>query len=117
VEIHVKDKRLRAALEDETLCRRRHGMEMTKKLMLRVASLRAAETLADFWPPFSGPERCHELKGDMAGTFSIDLKQPYRLLFEATDVKESTAHENMDQRERWQSITSVEILTIEDTHG
>ena len=37
--------------------------------------------LVDFWPPNSGPERCHELKGDLAGVFSIDLKQPYRLLF------------------------------------
>jgi len=91
-------------------------MEMTKKLMLRLASLRAAETLADFWPPASGPERCHELKGDLAGTFSIDLKQPYRLLFKVTEVKEPSNGE-MDQRERWQAITSIEISEIEDTHG
>lgn len=116
MEIYAKDNRLRAAFEDEALCRRRYGMEMTKKIMLRLASLRAAETLADLWPPFSGPERCHELKGDLAGTFSIDLKQPYRLLFKATDVKESS-NDEMDHRERWQTITSIEISEIEDTHG
>jgi hypothetical protein len=48
---------------------------MMRKIMLRLSELRAAVSLADFWPPMSGPERCHELKGELAGTFSIDLKQ------------------------------------------
>jgi proteic killer suppression protein len=112
VDLFVSGKRLRKVIDDEAACRRQYGANMAKKLALRLASLRAAESLADFWPPKSGPERCHELKGDRKGTFSVDLNQPYRLLFQAT--KEPNA---ADEQERWKSITSIDITAIEDTHG
>lgn len=115
MEIHVSDGQLRKALDDESLCKRRFGADMTKKLFLRLAALRAAESLATFWPPKSGPERCHELKGDLAGIFSIDLKQPYRLLFKVR--AEGPLRECSDEREQWRTITVIEILAIEDTHG
>lgn len=88
---------------------------MAQKIKLRLAALRAADSLNDFWPPKSGPERCHELKGNLAGTFSVDLKQPYRLLFKPS--AESTSSDRSDEQERWKGITSIEILAIEDTHG
>ena len=112
--VFVKDRKLRGALEDERLCKRRYGVDMSMKLRMRVATLRATESLADFWPPMSGPERCHELKGKLAGTFSIDLKQPYRLLFKPTTAD---PEQSSNEQERWRSIKSIEILRIEDTHG
>jgi len=115
MDIYVKDNKLRATLEDEATLKRRYGTEMMKKVNIRIAALRAAETLADFWPPLSGPERCHELKGDLSGTFSIDVKQPYRLLF--TPVETNAAKDRSDEQKRWKSITAIEILGIEDTHG
>ena len=114
MDIYVDDNGLRNAVEDQGLCRRRYGADMAKKLQLRLTALRAAESLADFWPPKSGPERCHELKGERAGTFSIDLKQPYRLLFKAI---RTTPVEDSGEQQRWKSITSINILAIEDTHG
>jgi proteic killer suppression protein len=115
MDIQVKDRRLRAAFEDESVCIRRYGTDMTKKLMNRLASLTAADSLADFWPPKSGPERCHELVGDLAGTFSIDVKQPYRLLFKP--VEEDVSPDRSNERQRWASITTIVILDIEDTHA
>ncbi len=115
MEIYVRDKKLKAALEDEAICKRRYGMDMTKKLKLRLAALRAAESLADFWPPMSGPERCHELKGDLVGTFSVDVKQPYRLLFTPIEAEPDT--DRSDEQQRWRSIKTIDILRIEDTHG
>jgi proteic killer suppression protein len=115
MEIEVPDKKLRSAIDDQAVCKRRYGADMAKKLMLRLAVLRAAESLADFWPPKSGPERCHELIGDRAGTFSIDLKQPYRLLFEPSATTPPPP-ERSDEQQRWKSITAIDILTIEDTH-
>lgn len=106
---------MRAALESETACRRHYGAEMCKKLQLRLAALKAADSLADFWPPKSGPERCHELKGAQAGVFSIDVKQPYRLLFRP--VQEASPADRSDEQGRWRGIHAVELLTIEDTHG
>lgn len=114
MEIRAKGK-LKAALESETDCQKQYGRDMTKKIMLRVAVLRAAISLADFWPPSSGPERCHELKGDQAGTFSVDLKQPYRLLF--IPIEENAPVDRSDEKTRWASITKIEIVGIEDTHG
>jgi proteic killer suppression protein len=115
MEIHVTDNSLRKAISDEAACKKRFGMDMAKKISLRLAALRAANSLADFWPPKSGPERCHELQGKLAGKFSIDLKQPYRLLF--IPIGENVIADVSDERERWQSITSIDIIGIEDTHG
>ena len=115
MQIEVKDKKLRAALDDEALCKRRYGADMTKKLTMRIGALEAAQSLATFWPPFSGPERVHQLKGDLKGTFSVDLKQPYRLL--VRPLGEGTTEAATDEQERWKSITAIEVIGIEDTHG
>src|SRR6266436_1797302 len=114
MEILVSDKRLRKVIDDDAACRRQYGADMAKKLALRLASLRAADSLADFWPPKSGPERCHELKGDRKGTFSVDLNQPYRSLFQSAS---KPAGDEAEEQQRWKSITSIDILAIEDTHG
>jgi proteic killer suppression protein len=114
MDIYVSDNNLRGAITDEGDCRRQYGADTAKKVTLRVAALRAADSLADFWPPKSGPERCHELKGDRAGTFSVDLKQPYRLLFEAYEA--TAMPDRSDERLRWKSIMAIHILGIEDTH-
>lgn len=115
MEIHASDKNLRAALDDEAACKRRYGADMAKKLKLRVTALKAADSLADFWPPKSGPERCHELKGNLAGTFSIDVKQPYRLLFKPIEAE--APEDRSDEQQRWKSIKAIELVAIEDTHG
>ena len=115
MEILAKDRKLRAALEHEEPCKRRFGVTMCKKLRVRIAALRAADSLATFWPPNSGPERCHELKGSLSGTFSIDLEQPYRLLFKP--IEEQPPEDRSDEQQRWSSITAIEVLRIEDTHG
>ena len=114
MEIEVSDN-LRCDIQDEAACRRSYGAEMTKKIALRLAALRAAESLGDFWPPKSGPERCHELKGDIAGTFSIDVKQPYRMLLKPKE--DPPEFDPPDEQQRWKAIKAIEILAIEDTHG
>lgn len=96
------------------MCRRRFGKAMTRYIRLRVDALIAAVSLHDFWPPKSKPERVHELKGGLAGTFSVDVKQPYRLLFQPMSELADVAG---DTEERWKQIKSIEILRIEDTHG
>lgn len=115
MEIFSRDKALKAALESEASCRRHYGTEMCRKIQLRVAALRAAESLADFWPPKSGPERCHELKGAELGIFSIDVKQPYRMLFKPINTVEPLDRSN--EQARWSGINTIELLEIRDTHG
>jgi plasmid maintenance system killer protein len=126
MELRVNDKKLKRALTDETECRKRFGEAMAKKIRLRIDALSAAESLGDFWPPYSGPERCHELKGDLAGNFSMDVKQPYRLLFrpvtfvDETEVKHNEdskiQSEAQDSKQQWLAIQTIEIFGIENTH-
>ena len=115
MEISTKNNKLKRIFEDETFCKRRYGQEMSKKINLRLTALRAAESLATFWPPMSGPERCHELKGDLKETFSMDLKHPYRLLFRSDH--ETSTSEPSAEKERWSNITAIQLTGIEDTHG
>jgi len=115
MQVYISNKKLKRTLEDDAERTKRFGADMAKKINLRMGALAAAESLAVFWPPKSVPERCHELKGDSAGTFSMDLKQPYRLLFWPVDVPEEL--ETADEKQRWQAIKAVEIVSIEDTHG
>ncbi|MEO7423802.1 MAG: killer suppression protein [Fibrobacteria bacterium] len=109
----MKDKRLKASLEDDELGKRHFGVGWAK-IRLRTSSLHGAISLADFWPPKSGMERCHELGGGRIGTFSMDVKQPFRLLFKPINGGDVAS---TDQQARWQSITAIEIIGIEDTHG
>ncbi len=59
------------------------------------------------------PGRLHELTGDRAETFALDLDQPYRLIFE-------TANNPIPRKEdgglEWRSITAVRILEVENYH-
>jgi plasmid maintenance system killer protein len=114
MEIQISDKKLRKSVKDGSVSGR-YGAVMAKKLTLRLAALEAAESLADFWPPNGGPERCHELTGNFGGVFSMDVQQPYRLMFRPVDPEPPP--EESDQRERWKLITSIEVFAIEDTHG
>jgi plasmid maintenance system killer protein len=111
--VFISDKKLCRAIEEDSL-NGRYGAVMAKKILLRLDALRAANSLADFWPPKSGPERCHELIGELPGTFSVDVKQPYRLLFKP--IEEEPAKDRSDEKTRWESITSIEIYAIENTH-
>lgn len=113
MEIEITDHKLRRTLEDDSRRIKSYGRDMAKKIAVRLAALKAAEALVDFWPPFSLPERCHELKGKDAGLFSMDLKHPYRLLFLPHDPE----YRSTDERERWGQIIRITIVDIKDTHG
>ena len=113
--LRVRGNRLHKALQTEAACQRRFGAQTARKIMQRLEALSAAESLSDFWPPKSGPERCHELKGNRAGVFSVDLNQPYRLLLEP--YPRTSAQDMADEWQRWKSIQSIEIVAVEDTHG
>ena len=115
MEVTIRTKRLQRVLERPQMTQKRFGKIMTRKIRARMEILAAAESLSDFWPPFSGPERCHELKGDRAGTFSMGLKHPFRLLF--VPVEEDPPKDRSDEIKRWGAISAIEVISIEDTHG
>jgi len=109
-------KRLRDDLSDDRRRVRRFGAEMARKLRVRLEAIDAADDLSTFWPANSKPERCHELKGNLSGQFSMDLVHPYRLLFVPV-YEEGESPPSLVGLEFWRSIKTIEIVGIEDTHG
>ena len=90
-----------------------HGARRANLIRHRIRALQFAENLAEFWPPKSGVTRCHELKMDRAGQFSMDLDHPYRLIFEPNH---NPVPRLPDGGTDWRGITSIIILGVEDTH-
>ena len=91
-----------------------YGVINAKKLGILLQQFRAAPNLGIFAPPMSPPHRCHELKGNRKGQLSVDLADPYRLIF-------TPNHNPLPIRSEggleWGKVTNIEIVEIEDTHG
>lgn len=92
-----------------------YGEKQAKLIARRLAVLRAATNLGEFWPAYKQPERCHELKGSRAGQLAMDLVHPSRLIFKP-------AHTPVPQRPEggldWHQVTAIQIMGVEeDYHG
>ena len=114
MDITFSNRKLQKQLSDEKALIRAHGARRARLIKLVITQLRAAPTLGVFAPPYSPPNRCHELKGDKKGKLSVDLDHPYRLIFEpVNDPIPSRPEGGLD----WSRVTEIEIKGVEDTHG
>lgn len=111
MEISFADKHLEKAFNEQSKLVRRHGAVRARKLRQRYDDLQAADNLAVMR---TLPGRCHELTGDRAGQFALDLDHPYRLIFEPD-------HNPIPRKEDsgidWTAITAVCIIAVENYHG
>jgi plasmid maintenance system killer protein len=112
MEITFASTRLEKECNQEKLLIRRYGPVQAKLIRRRLDEIRAADSLEILGK--LPQARCHELKADRAGQISVDLKHPYRLLFEP-------AHHPIPHKPDggldWAKVTSIRILEVEDTHG
>ena len=114
MEITFATKKLGKQLNESKAMITVHGPKRAKKLMIVMASLHAAPNLGIFAPPYSPPNRCHELTGNFKGVLSVDLNHPYRLLFRpANNPVPMRAEGGLD----WSKVTEIEIVKVENTHG
>lgn len=113
MEISFGTKKLEKAFREGRSLQAIHGERRARLIIRRIQALRAANCLGDFWPPYGGPERCHELTGDRAGQLSMDLDHPYRLIFSPDhDPRPKRPEGGLD----WHQVTAIKILGVEDTH-
>lgn len=112
MEIIFASIKLEKECNQEELLKRRYAAERAKLIRRRLDEIRAADSLQVLGT--LRRIRCHEMKADRAGQISVDLKHPYRLLFEP-------AHQPVPRKPDggldWAKITAVRILEVEDTHG
>lgn len=103
--------KIRRVCEDEKEARRKLGSENAKLLKRRLEDLASSITLEDMRNIQQA--RCHELKGIRAGQLAVNLKQPYRLIFEVADDPVPTLDDGgLD----WKNVISVRILEVTDYH-
>ncbi len=113
MEIIFATRKLQKRLNESKTMIKVYGPKKPRILKIVLASLRAAPNLGIFAPPYSPPNRCHELKGSLKGVLSVDLDHPYRLLFKPN-------HDPVPMRDEggldWSKVTVIEIKGVEDTH-
>jgi proteic killer suppression protein len=111
MEVLFKTAKLQKTSNSEELLKREYGTENGRLIMHRLSVLAAANSLADV--PSVRPERCHRLEGKRKGQFAVDVKHPFRMVFEpATDPLPLMESGGLDLAR----ITSIRIVSIEDYH-
>ncbi|MBF0190075.1 MAG: killer suppression protein [Magnetococcales bacterium] len=110
MDISFSKPRMSRELSCDAELQRKYGNQ-AKVIRRRLDSLCAADHLGEF-TPYERPERCHELKGERRGTFTMDLIPPFRLCFKPTDEVFYGLEGGMD----WKQVTAIVIIGVEDTH-
>lgn len=99
---------LRKSMNDGRELKRRYGSRGAK-IRQRLDEFAAAQTLEDTRRLRAA--RCHELKGDRAGSLAVDIGHPFRLVFRPADPV-YTEDGGLD----WQQVTAIVIEAIVDYH-
>jgi len=109
--INFSTNKLQRELSDERAMTRAYG-ERARKLRLRLDLLKNAVTLSDI--SHQPPPRRHELTGDWAGHFAVDIQQNWRLIFYPNHSPVPLLQDGgMDLSK----ITAITIVAIVDYHG
>jgi plasmid maintenance system killer protein len=111
METTFKSKKLKRICNSERELQKAYGVICAGKIRRRLDDLQASRNLEDMR---SLPGRCHELVGNKKGQLSLDVEQPYRLIFEPTN--EDIKYKDVGGLD-WLSVTAVKIIGLENTHG
>lgn len=111
MEIYFRTNKLQKICSQEKEMKKHLGADRAEKLKQRMMELSAAGTLSDI--SHLPPARCHELSGNRAGQFSVDLEHPYRLLFVPINNPLPLCEDGSIDKEK---VTEIQIIDILDTH-
>lgn len=111
MELDFSSKKLRRQMQSAVELKRAFG-QLAKPIQMRLGVLAKASTLADV--PRCPPERCHELKQNLAGRFAVVLKDNWRLIFrpdhQPVPTKEGGGIDSSN-------VTAIVIEGVVDYHG
>jgi proteic killer suppression protein len=110
MDLSFRTSRLRKVCQSDKELRRAHGEDCARKLMARLAELRAAPQLEELR---NLPGRCHELDGKRKGQLAVELIGGKRLVFEPTNAAAAT---NEDGGLDWNQVEAVRVIDIVDYH-
>jgi proteic killer suppression protein len=110
MDITFASSKLEKIFNAERLLKKEYG-ENGRVIMRRMILLRAAKNLAEI--PSVKPERCHPLKGNRKGQYAVDLKHPYRLVF---NIQNNPIPLLDDDGVDLAKVDAIKILSVEDYH-
>lgn len=110
MDIYYKTKQLEKTFNKSENLQKEYG-QSADKIKQRLSELAAINNLSEIFKHPSA--RCHELKGEYKGKFAVDLKHPYRLIFEPYHDPIPTKDDGGIDLVK---ITTIRILKIEDYH-
>ncbi len=110
MEFSFSTPRVRKQCEVEAEMKKKHGVEVAKKLKRRLADMREAQTLEEMR---SLPGKCHELERDRTGQLAIDVGNGKRLIFEPDPPQ---AQGKNASKLNWKEVTDITIVEIVDYH-
>ena len=103
--------KLKKTFNSVTTLKKAFGDRMARAIDMRMAMLRHARTLG--MVPVTKPDRRHQLEGDRAGQYAVDLVHPKRLVFEPN-------HNPMPRKEDGgidtDQVTAITIIEVVDYH-
>ena len=83
MKVSYKNSKMEKIASDEKLLKREYG-QSARWIAKCLTILNAAPNLAELFKPFFRPYRCHLLRNDKKGKYSLDERDPYRVLFVPT---------------------------------
>jgi len=103
--IGFHDNNINKYCNNSLAARKAFGAKVEKKLLIRLAELKAAEHLGEIsnFPP----TRRHKLTGDYSGCYAINLTEKWRLIFYPCD-DDGNCIEVSDET----SISSIQMIII-----
>jgi len=111
MEITFQSSKLTKVFNSEQKLIQEFGPRNARAIIRRMMVLAAAPSLS--YVSNRPPERRHELTGNRAGTFAVDIKHPYRIIFGPNhDPLPLKADGGIDPGR----VTAVTILGVEDYH-
>jgi proteic killer suppression protein len=111
LDIAFRTRKLEKTFNSAGELQKAYGARMAKAIMIRLAVLKAARTLA--LVPTTPPDRRHQLRGDRDEQFAVDLVHPHRLVFEAN-------HDPLPRKDDGgidvEQVTAITIIEVIDYH-
>ena len=111
VDINFKTKKLWTISNSERELKKEYGDLRARAIKRRLAVLRKAQTLSQI--PTTPPMRRHQLSGNRAGQYAVDLNHQYRLIFKPD-------HDPVPKRDAGgtdtDGVTAITILEVSDYH-
>lgn len=88
--ITYKNKKMEKICNNASAAKKEYGSRMADIIHLRHDQIKAADSI-DLMVEYK-IGRCHELKGNRANQFAVDLVQPFRMVFEKKGDEIQIAH-------------------------